>query len=351
MGVVLENKIKKIRSKFTAKGKREFDLAIASIVDNVSMRRFVKAIEARNIGQAISILDMDKTTTARLAETFGSAFNEVGSVVASGTVWRDIEANRVIVRWDMTNPRAARFLELQSSREVQSVTEKTKDVIARVMRQGFEEGRGPRSIALDVVGRIGANGRRSGGVVGLNGPQAEAVRNMRRRLESGNISDVKTMSKRDRRFDAALDRHIANGTRPTRKEITKYTTRYSARLLKLRGDTIARTETGASVLGARHEAHKQWQQKTGVSDQFVVKTWDHTGGGRKSRDKTHLPFDGTKVRGLDTVFNVPTKVGTVQMLHPLDSSLGAGASDIINCTCDVRIRIDHAGILKAAKGG
>lgn len=351
MGLLLEQKIKSIRRTFHGKAARQFEATIASIVDNVVLARFIRALEFGTVADAVAVLDIDRTTAASLSDILAGAFNETGVVVAADTVWRDIGARRVVIRWDMRNPAAEEFLSKQSSRLVTNVFEKTKDVIADQISESFRQGKGPRSIALDIVGRIGPNGKRTGGIVGLTGPQAEAVNNMRKRLKTGDIRLVKTMSKRDMRFDPTLDRHIKNGTRPNSKTVEKMVSRYSQKLLKLRGDTIARTETGASVLGARYNAYKQWQQKTGVSDQFIVKTWNHTGGGKKSRD-THLSFDGHKVRGLDTAFLVPSqKSSTVLMLYPLDTSLGAKAGDVINCTCDVSIRIDHAGLLKAVKGG
>jgi len=347
MGNILDRKIKNIKKNFTRKAALEFEAAIAGIVDNVVLKNFIKAIEERNIGKAIAALDIDETTTAKLSEILAATFNEVGIAVASGTIWRRVDYQKVVVRWNIANPRANRILQEQSSRLVTRVSEGTKDVIANALRGGFEQGKGPRSLALDVVGRIGANGRRVGGIVGLTGPQAEYVNNMRRRLETGNISEVKNMSKRDHRFDKTLNKHIMNGTRPSKTQINKMVSRYSARLLKLRGDNIARTETASSVLSARQEAFEQWQQKTGVPDKFVLKTWDHIGGGKKNRDG-HQFTSGQKVVGLNTAFVVPSKKsGTVLMKRPLDTSLGAGASDVINCTCDYRIRIDHAGILKA----
>ncbi len=66
---------------------------------------------------------------------------------------------------------------------------------------------------------------------------------------------------------------------------------YSDRLLKLRADTIARTETAHAVEAAKTEAFQQYVDKSGVPEQYIIRRWDHPGGrncaGLALRDERH----------------------------------------------------------------
>lgn len=94
-----------------------------------------------------------------------------------------------------------------------------------------------------------------------------------------------------------------------------------------RGVLIARTELVAasnagSVLGA---------QASGIPTR---KVWLSTQDDR-TRD-THIIVDGQKVENLEATFEVPNEMGgTDKMQYPGDSSMGAMASNTINCRCTV----------------
>ena len=55
----------------------------------------------------------------------------------------------------------------------------------------------------------------------------------------------------------------------------------------------------------------------------------------RTRD-SHADLNGVEV-GLDEAFDSPTGA---RMMHPGDTSLGAGAEDVINCRCMPEYRID-----------
>src|SRR5699024_7431465 len=104
----------------------------------------------------------------------------------------------------------------------------------------------PRATALDLVGRVGPTGRREGGVVGLNRPQARAVANARLALSSGDpehMRDYLQLQRRDRRYDHIVRRRIEAGQPLNERELGTILARYEDRLLQTRGETIARTET------------------------------------------------------------------------------------------------------------
>lgn len=342
----LDLQIKAIRKKYGNRAAKEFAAAIADLTSQVRINTLIRHIERGNIEAALRSLDIDAAAFSRVSRAVAGGYEATGLAVAAGTVWRGIEGQRAVIRWDMSNPRAERILREQSSKMVTNVTTTARNNARTVITEGYAKGQGPRQIALDIVGRVGATGRRTGGVLGLSGPQAKHVSSMRSRLRTGDMRAVLTMTKRDHRFDAAIKRHIVAGTRPSEKEIAKWSGRYSDRLLKLRGDTIARTETANAVESARLEAFKQYQDKTGVPDEFISREWQHAGGGKLNRD-WHQSMHGDKVQGLTAPF-ITSKGAS--MLHPLDTSLGAGAGEVANCRCTMVVRIDHAGLLRRSEG-
>jgi uncharacterized protein with gpF-like domain len=70
----------------------------------------------------------------------------------------------------------------------------------------------------------------------------------------------------------------------------------------------------------------------------VVRVWDATGDSRTR--ETHAAMDGQEVGP-----NEPFASGSgAQLMHPGDGSLGAGASEIINCRCVVTHKIDFIAV-------
>lgn len=83
---------------------------------------------------------------------------------------------------------------------------------------------------------------------------------------------------------------------------------------------IARTETTFAMNAAKQVAIEQ-------SGLEMEKEWVH--GHSASPRLDHLQMDGIRV-SMNEPFILP---GNVQMMYPGDDSMGAGAEDVINCTC------------------
>ena len=164
--------------------------------------------------------------------------------------------------------------------------------------------------------------------------------NMRSRLLSGDPDELRKvlrMTKRDRRFDAAIRRAIASGKPMTVSQVDRLTQRYSARLLKLRGDTIARTETARAVEAGRMDAFRQGMNGANIPPQAVYREWLHGGPAPSMARPDHAAMHKRKIVGLDE----PWIVGGALMMYPLDTSMGAGPEHIVNCRCMQNIRIDY----------
>lgn len=334
----LNRKLQDLLKKMEPQVAAAFQRAVANIINSSQLSRIISAIERNDINAAIRAIDLDEAAYAELAALVRSAYAQAGAVVVANTVWRGSDARKIVIYWNATNPRAERWLTEVSSQFVTRITNEMREVIRGAITSGYAQGLGPRQIALDLVGRVGVGGRREGGVIGLSRPQAIAVERMRSSLLSGqDMSYIFGLTKRDKRYDSMIRKAIDGGYTLGQKEIDKITGRYADRLLKLRGDTIARTETAQAVEAARQEAFEQWKDKTGISDQFITRRWDHVGGGKSSRD-WHIEMNGMTVQGLDTPFITPRGA---RLMYPCDTSLGAGAAEVVNCRCMQTIVIDY----------
>ncbi|WP_296222042.1 phage minor head protein [uncultured Sphingomonas sp.] len=221
------------------------------------------------------------------------------------------------------------------------IVDDQREAIRAVIEAGIEAGRGPRDTALDIIGRVDkAAGKRTGGIVGLNAPQAKA------RVKAGTELDELDPAYferklRDKRFDPMVKKAIEEGKPLSKADRERILTRYSDRLLKYRGDMIARTETIASLNAGRNEGIQQLIDAGRITENQVVKIWDSTGADGRTRD-THLGMEDQRKR-LGEPFISPSGA---RMMHPGDTSLQAPGSETINCRCVLRFDIDFYRGLK-----
>jgi hypothetical protein len=143
----------------------------------------------------------------------------------------------------------------------------------------------------------------------------------------------------DRRF---IQRVIARGGRLSSSQIENIVRRYENTMLMVRGLRIARTETINAIEAGKYEAWRQGMEKSGTPDRFLLKRWVHTGRAAFDRPE-HQAMSGDIVRGIETAFVSPDGI---MMRYPHDTSLGAGASHVINCRCRADYSIDKEGLLE-----
>jgi hypothetical protein len=143
----------------------------------------------------------------------------------------------------------------------------------------------------------------------------------------------------DRRF---IQRLVARGGRLTASQIENIVRRYENTMLMVRGLRIARTETINAIEAGKYEAWRQGMEKSGIPDRFLLKRWVHTGRAAFDRPE-HQAMNGDIVRGIETAFVSPDGI---MLRYPHDTSLGAGASHVINCRCRADYSIDKEGLLE-----
>lgn len=312
-----------------AKIREAFLEAIALIVAHVAIDDLQALVEAADVTAIARMLRMDSATLAPLLEAVRDSLKAGGDLEASSI---KLPGSKLRVLFDVRNPIAEQWLREHGGHLVTAIGRDQREAIAIALQEGLKAGRGPRSVALDIVGRLD-NGNRVGGIVGLTQQQAQFVSNARAEL-AGLDRNYFTRVLRDRRFDGIVRKAMDSGTSLSAADVDRLTTAYANRLLRHRGETIGRTEALQALNAGRDLAYEQAIADGTIKASAVLKVWDSAHDGRV-RD-THRALSGKKVRMVDA-FVSPSGA---RMRYPGDTSLGAGASEIIACRCHLKYKVD-----------
>lgn len=317
-----------------------FLIAIGDLRSGVDLTAVIRALSTGDLNGAITALNLDPAALQPLTDAITAAYRQSGTATASGfPAFRSAASGaRMLIRFNPGNPRAEAWLRDRSSQLVTRILQDQRATIRTALETGMQAGDNPRTTALNVVGRIDrATGKRTGGVIGLSAPQEAYARAAEAELASGDpalLRNYLTRTRRDKRFDHTILKAIDKGEPIQAETRQKMVMSYRNSLLKLRGDTIARTESLASLHAAQDEAYRQAVDSGAVTATQVRRTW------RSAHDlrvrHSHSVLDGESV-GLDGIFVSPSGA---RMRFPGDTSLGAGPEEIINCRCLVSTRID-----------
>jgi hypothetical protein len=335
MAKSLEQILDELIDKLAPKIRDAFRAAIQGVNDQVILTDLIKAVQAKDYEKAFTTLGMSNASLRPITAALQTVFEQGG--VAVGSTFPKVlntGAGRAVFRFDVTNPRAEQWLKEQSSRLIVQIQEDARVNVRNVITRGLEAGDNPRSTALDIVGRIDTRtGKRVGGIIGLTQQQEGWVANASRDLSELNERYF-TRARRDKRFDGIVRKAIDSGQPLDQATIDKLVIRYKSSLLQLRGETISRTETIQSLNRSQHEALLQASDMGAVKQKDVKREWDDAGDSRVRH--SHAEMNGQTV-GLDEPFKTPS--GQL-LMFPGDSSLGADASETINCRCRTKMKID-----------
>jgi len=322
--------------------------SMADVRNRAAVQLVADLIEA---GRAEAVLDVLGFTGSRLSplvEAVRASYLRTGMLTAgeippltshllSHSAWRPARGFTVKWNFDITNPQAESWLREHSSQLVTNIVQDQRQAIRIFTAEGMALGRNPRQTALDIVGRVGESGRRAGGVVGLTSQQAQFVANARAELsDPASMAGYFNRQRRDKRFDAQVRKAMESGKPLTEAQIDRIAGRYADRLLALRGEMIARTESLTAMNAAREESYRQAIEAGDLAPENVLGTWGATGD-KRTRD-THR-----KMSGQERHFGQPFQSPSGALLRfPGDTSLGAGAEETIGCRCTKTYRINYA---------
>lgn len=322
-------------SKLEPKLQAAFLKAVSDLKDGINWKALNAALRAGDIEAAIEALDIEAAVFEAYRQATTNAF-AAGGALAAQTVNLP-RRSPIQIRFNMSNPAAEAWIKKNvADKIVEKLVPETVLAVREVIIKGYALGKHPDDIARDIGGRV-VGGRRRGGVLGLSPDFSNHVRSMEDRLRSGDplqMQKVLQMQRRDKSFDKRLIEAIEGGSKLDNGTVKRMLERYEDRLIRLRAETIARTETGMAVMNSRRLSWQQALDKLGKPPEAIVKTWRY-GGGAKDPRVHHQLLNGTSVRGFDTPFDV----GGTEMQHALDEA--GGAKECANCTCGTDFRIDY----------
>lgn len=324
---------------------RAFLNSIQMVRSDALIGDIIDRLRRGDIDGAVDAVQLDSAAFAAYQATVDATFLGAGQTFTQALPKRSsVTGDRMVVRFDGRNARAERILQELAGQQITHIVEDQLTVIRTHLTEGMVAGRNPRSVALELIGRVNPRtGRREGGIIGLTEPMERYVRRARRELETGQYGAYKDRTRRDRSLDRLISKAEKEGRPLAAEEIDRMTGRYSDRLLQLRAENIGRTEAMAAIQASQDEALRQAVDKGLVAKQDVKRIW-RTASDTRVRH-THASMAGQEV-GLDEPFLSPSGA---QLRYPGDPE--APADEVINCRCVVENRIDYLGALKREEGG
>lgn len=320
--------------------RKAFEQAVDSIRNDIRFADLERAIAASDVAQAMAVIGLNESYFGPLEEALRAAHIQAATETYDGV--KQIGSRRgvrVSGKFNTRNLRAEQLVRRYSSDRVVEITQATVQALRESLDLSMRAGTSPRTVALDLVGRIGPSGKRVGGIVGLDSQKAEWVRSMRDDLLELHPNYFKRKL-RNRSFDPVVRRAMASGRPLPRSVISLATEAYSNRLLRLRGEAIARTELLTSLHAAQQEGLNQLVDIGQVPRSAIKETWD------SSADKFTRPDH--RAAHKQPKENGVFLVGGYAMAHPGDSSRGAPAKQTIQCRCTVRVDINFMQGLRAS---
>lgn len=321
--------------------RKAFLAAVDAITGRVRIADIVRALERGDIIGAIDAVGIDRAAWRRLEIEVEAAFADGGDLsVARIPALRGPIAGYVNILFDVRNPRAEARMRNHSSGLVTAISNDQREALRIGLTAGLERGDNPQRVALDLIGRINpVTRKREGGIVGLTAMQEQWVQNYAAELaDPEKATGALERALRDKRFDPTVRKAIAEGKAIPLETRRKMVVAYRNRALKLRGDTIGRTEAIRALHEGADEGFRQAIDAGQVQQQNVYKVW-HSAGDLRVRD-SHRQMNGQRVK-FEASFVSPS--GAV-LRYPGDPD--APASETVNCRCWAETRVDFLAGLK-----
>lgn len=326
-----------LMNKLEPRVRRGFMASVTDLQANVDWPALIDALKANNTDAAVAALNIDAGAWAEYSASVSEAYAQAGASTAAQI--KKTGLGTVGIRFSMTDPGAEEWIRENVAKRVTNVVEEQVQAVREAIQRGFQAGDHPFTIARDIVGRSRAGGPRQGGLIGLDVPRANRYAAVTQAMRTPEGVQSLVVQHRDGslgmryKVNQATAQRIMRayraGTAVPLDDRLLSEKQYKNALLKARGDTIAQTEVGNAVMGARDTAWQQALDKQGVDESAIVKRWEHRRGAGKHARWQHIEMDGVEVQGLNEPFIMPDGVA-MQYAH----DMAGGAEHVINCGCD-----------------
>ena len=227
----------------------------------------------------------------------------------------------IAIDFDVTDPLVVNHLRLEQLRHVREVTATQRELMNQVIARGVRESVNPVVTA-----------RRFRESLSLTAHQNRAVANYRAALERIGQGDRTALRRglRDRRFDPTLERAAKLRQPLTTVQMDRMEQRYRERALRLRAQTIARTEALRAIHTANDIAYRQAINGGALNILEVEREW-WTALDERVRG-SHAALHGI-TRRVDETF--PAAGGPLR--YPGDPE--GPAEEVVGCRCTLLTRL------------
>jgi hypothetical protein len=321
---------------------RAFLASVDLVVNDADFARLQRRIAAGDISGALDALFLNAAAFAQFSAALASSFNAGGSAATQSMPKRRPDGTRLVVRFDGSNPQAEQWLRDYSSQKVAEILEDQRNMVRDRLSRGMARGDNPRTVALDLVGRIDkATGKREGGLIGLTQRQEASIAKAADELSGVDremLENYLSRKLRNKSFDRHVVKALRDGT-PIPADIRrKMVTALRNATLKFRGDMIGRTEALSVLHRGRYQAFAQAITSGEVSADEVTRSWQSASDNRVR--ESHAKMNGQTI-GFYEYYTTPSGA---KLLFPGDPA--GPASEIINCRCTENIRINFLSRLR-----
>jgi len=312
------------------------------IVDRAMIEEMVSAIEANDVDALFAASGFTPAVLGPILDRIEQTYKDAADDTVDEWPTR-IRTPYGVVRpiiFNMRNQAVEKDLRDFSSKFVTNISEEARGNVRIALEQGMIRGDNPRQTALDIVGRINpVTKKREGGVIGLSQNQMQWSLSARRYLETGDKKYF-NLDLRDKRFDSTVRKAIESGKPLSQETIGKLVLSYNNRALKYRADAVSRTETMQAINRGKIAAMQQGVDEGVFVPQQVKKWWDDTGDSKTRPSHRALGIKYSREKAIDLNDPFVSPITGAKMMQPGDTSLGAGAKDVVHCRCMLSFEVD-----------
>lgn len=318
-----------------------FLASVQELRNGVNVPGLIEAISRGDIEGALRQVHIEPSAYAPFIEEFRSSYNAGGNfTVSEMPPLKDSTGASAKLRFDVRDLGAEEWISEQSSKFIREVSEDLKVSVRNVLNKGLVEGTNPKTTAREIVGRYNrTTGEREGGILGLTNSQRESIDRAADEL----LNDPKAYLKRklrNKQYDRYVKKSLATGEPIPADVRQRMINALTSRTEMKRAETVARTETMASLHASQREAYQQAINNGYARPEEIEREWSATSRSKPTRE-SHIALDGQKVK-FDEPYVSP--VTGARLMYPGDPN--APAEEIIQCRCWEIFRINYLNRIK-----
>jgi hypothetical protein len=311
--------------KFEPKIRNAFIRAVNAIQDEAGLNTLADAIATGRWEFVLAATGLDKfeVELGGMIDAINENWQAAGTLTAQQAA-SGLTGLKVAVRFDPMNPRATEYARAYAYDLITNISRQTQGAIREVIGAQSISGDNPRTTARQIKQ-----------VIGLTPQQAKALANYRKALVNGKWGQAASYSiggNAERSINATA--RIGEAMDPAK--VDKLVEGYRQRLLRMRSETIARTESMRAVSNGAAEAWRQVARGSNVAPGAFRRYWVSTDDGRTRDSHRDMPSINAGGVGIDEPFKLP---GGGTIMHPHDPEAPGG--ETINCRCAVVVRIEE----------